>query len=224
VENQNIGETMTFDDVDIFILTHPSKKCLTHNYLEGLTYSTYVNEDWRYDQKFKMHKLARPLKDVRKNEKGHFRCYRGHQEMLKKSVKPYTLIFEDDAVPKEPLWKDIIKNSFWLLEHEGYELISYHSRIPKKYNGFIKKRFRHQGHQYIELFAANNGVKWGLGSLCYIIKNNVKNKIINKPYCGIPIDIFIMNFFNCCILHPSCFHHERRHGSIIESSKIPPRK
>ena len=207
---------MNFKDLDIFILYNIRKQCLTTKYVGDVPHTSYNNTDWDLPKRINYSAKANRLKDVKNQILGAYRCYRGHQEMLKLAQDDYILIFEDDAVPNKDNWRDLVVNSVELLNQ--YEVVSLHTRPPK--TGMrIKKRFAHKGHQYIELNSSRDGIKWGLGSLAYLIKKENASRIYDRKFDGMPVDLILHNEFKACSLHPSCFDHDRRHGSLIEVKK-----
>lgn len=199
--------------LDIFILTNKKKKCLTEQYLSNINYQIYKNQDWDLPSNFKPRGKAKKLRDVIEHQLGQFRCYRGHQEILKRAKKDYILVFEDDAIPNENNWQKLIEDALELLDK--YDVVSLHARKPKR-PWLVESRIKHKNKQYVKIKVdQKSGFAWALGSLCYLISKNKAQKIINEPYKGVPMDLYLYTYYNTIIMYPSCFNHDCSNGTLI---------
>lgn len=203
---------MKFKDTEIFILKNKRKTCLTENFLNDYKYNSYLNPDWDMPKRFKPKGVANKLNMVKKYQLGQFRCFRGHQEIWKMAKEKHILIFEDDANPNCHNWKEIVHDSIDLLDK--YDIVSLHARTPS-IGLKIKTKVKHKNNEYITLDSSDYGLKWALGSLCYLINTKVVKDKTKLEYTGIPIDLYLYNNFNSLILCKSCFDHDRKHGTLI---------
>jgi hypothetical protein len=147
------------------------------------------------------------------NQVGALRCYKGHQDALKlvDSSKPYILVFEDDAIFSEDPRSKIIAAAMLL---EKYEIVSLHGRNLN--NNYEEINF----HDY--LFVTPNfdySIKQIHGSLAYLIKQENKNKIIDRPFDGLPMDLYIASNFKFAVIKDSPFVHNTNVKSVLGEAK-----
>ena len=146
------------------------------------------------------------------NHTGHLRCFRGHQDALKKSTADCTLILEDDAIPNNPEWTSIVAHSMTFLDK--YEVISMHGRAWHP-DAFNISEMRGPAVKIAEPKVQRSGSVWVQGSLAYLIRKDAKQRLIEKEYDGFPIDIFLCNMFDFALIHPSPFDHGS--GHVVKS-------
>lgn len=210
---------------DVIILGTEKKPILTLDYVQGLNYKVYYNKDWDLPN-YTRSKLGRVIPNVKKHEPGPYRCFRGHQEALKLAETDMILMLEDDAVPNVKCWHKVVKDSAKLLDR--YDVVSLHVRSAKKnkivWDRFFKHRRRKYGIVgYITrrdlITKEQRKLKWALGSLAYLTTKKFAKKISRSKYKGVPMDLFIANCTNSCMLVNSCFDHDRKHGSLVQNRK-----
>lgn len=203
---------------DVVILGTRHKKIITTDYMNGLTYHVYYNKDWPLP-KFTRSKLARAIPNVRKYEPRPYRCFKGHQGALSLAKTDKMLVLEDDAVPNRPSWHQVVVDASELLDE--YDVVNLHARGDITW----AKTFKFKGRDYgIVGFTGRRDIdtkeprkiKWALGSLAYLTTKKYADYIMSLPYEGVPMDLFLVNQTNNCILMNSCFDHDRKHGSIIQ--------
>lgn len=153
---------------------------------------------------------------------GAWRCFRGHQEALRLSRKPYTLVFEDDAIPNNPEWKDIAVDSLYLLNY--FDVVSLHGRMLRSNSdsfNYGNRKYVLPG-LYLYRRRAADGTenetlsRWCCGSLAYLIGPKVRQRIIESEYDGFPMDILLSDRYKFCVLEPSPFDHPKE-GSLVNT-------
>lgn len=145
---------------------------------------------------------------------GPYRCFRGHQEALRKTTGEVILVFEDDAVPDDPnSWMASVERCVPLLDK--YEVVSLHGR-----NIVNPTEFELDGIKLVIPGGPEHSkVRWSLGSLAYLVKRPTAERIMRAQYEGLPMDLFLATEFNFCVLKDSDgkpFRHDRQHGSLVE--------
>lgn len=150
---------------------------------------------------------------------GPYRCFRGHQEALAASMAavdaPAILVLEDDALPIERSWMQIVLTSLPMLEH--FEVVSLHGRYQTNVVGHTD----HRGIRFNELAPIDKGgvqMVWQLGALAYLVNRATAAKICALQWDGYPIDLVICNDFSFRVMQSSPFQHDRRHGSLVETA------
>lgn len=205
-----------FNNLEIIIVANKRKEILTTNFLKNIPHRIFYTND--YDIPKDLY-----IKDEYKykynnafiNGLGTYRCFRGHQDAIKSSTKDNILIFEDDAVMKNPQWIDILYKSLSLLD--THEVVSLHGRKIEKGNE-INKVFNNLKVNNLDFWERkNNSELWIQGALSYLINKKTKDKIVNYIYDGFPFDMFICNYFSFCVIKDSPFYHDRKMGSLIEN-------
>lgn len=203
-------------NIEIVVLATKKKDILTTKYLEpNIAHNVYINTDWEIPR----YTIPNNIKKLSSHgcEPGPFRCFRGHQEMLKTANSPKILALEDDAVPNTPEWQQIVVDSSDLLNQ--YDAVSLHARHIQG----IKNKFKHKDRWYATLQPTNNeqvqGVCWALAALAYLVGPNGRKKLCDEQYIGMPFDILLYNI-NTCILLDSPYDHDRRFGSVIENRMV----
>ena len=203
---------------DIVILGTKHKKILTTDYMGGLNYNIYYNRDWPLPN-FIRSKLARAIPNIRKHEPRPYRCFKGHQGALSLIKTDKILVLEDDAVPNKSSWHQIVVDASELLDE--YDVVNLHARGDIVW----ARAFKYKGRDYgiVDFIDRRDidtkeprKIKWALGSLAYLTTREYAHHIISLPYEGVPMDLFLVNQTNNCILMNSCFDHDRQYGSIIQ--------
>ena len=199
---------------DIFVVASKKRPSLVTEYLTKIEHTVYYTPDYDLPQNWEVN--PNYLNYV-ENHIGAYRCFRGHQDVLKMMTKDMALVFEDDAVPNRNDWLEIANKSIKMLEQ--FEIVSLHGRMIMG----IKNKVVLDDLNFVELSPVKFDVyknrkvflKKSFGSLAYLIKKNIAQRIIQKKYEGYPMDLYLMNEFCACILEPSPFDHDRRHGTLI---------
>lgn len=147
------------------------------------------------------------------NALGTYRCFRGQQDAIRKVQKEFGLIFEDDAVPNCKEWMDVVLAGLPLLKE--VDSINYHVRNLSLDKPCLSKTIN--GHTFT---IRPNGVKVYLhAAMAYIIKRDLRNRIVDSPFDGYPFDLLLPNTFSTALIHKSPFEHDRRFGSLVENPK-----
>lgn len=198
--------------MEIVVVGCEHKEIITTEYLirDKIPYSVSMTPDYEYDP----NTLDPRLNSHNINPTGALRCFMGHQLALRNSKEDYTLILEDDAVPLFDDWHQIIEQS--IPELKIYDVVLFNLRRAKPLSQYFKADpFR----TYVTDIEMQNGVKWGLGSLAYLVGPEGRDQILKHSYDGLPMDLFLTNRMNFCWLYsPDLFQHDRKHGSIVETA------
>lgn len=205
----------TGNDIGIVVVASVRRPPTITKYLDDhkLPYRVFETPDYPVPDKRDW-----PWDWMNKYTPGAWRCFRGHQEALKLSDKPVTLVFEDDAVPNSVPWWEITLKAAALLRY--FEVVSLHGRmIPRdsqafNYNDrmFVIPSLRREARKGEEVLA-----RWCCGSLAYLVGEKTKRKIIDSEYDGFPMDILIADRYKFCVLEPSPFAHPNVHGSLVNT-------
>lgn len=185
------------------VTEHLKRKELDYKVFTTPDYPVPDERDWPWDW---MNKLT----------PGAWRCFRGHQEALKLSTKPYTLVFEDDAIPHRD-WYETAVDSMYLLNF--FEVVSLHGRMIRPGS----ERFTYGTKTFIvpAVYHYRRGEnetmsRWCCGSLAYIVGPKVRQRIIDSEYDGFPMDILIADRYKFCVLDPSPIEHPTV-GSLVNT-------
>lgn len=201
-------------EFDILVVATRKRPSLITEYLNDIPYKINYTNDYELDRAWKPNLK---YENYVENHTGAYRCFRGHQDVLKMMEKNIALVFEDDAVPNREDWIDIVKQSLSLLSE--FDIVSLHGRNImgiSKINEIGKLKFVELNPVPFLVYRNRKVVlKKSFGSLAYIIKRKEADKIINTEYDGYPMDLYLVNEFKACILEPSPFNHDRRHGTLI---------
>lgn len=183
---------------DVVVVTNARKRALTLDYLTEILHQVTVTPDYQMPSEYVLALT------------GQYRCFRGHQDALRLSKMPMTLVFEDDAVPNRRDWMDIAIQASKLASR--FEIVSLHSRDIKP------EQWKRESVDGLgNIFYRNvPGHLQAHGTLGYIISETGKKKFLSTPWDGFPIDLLMANRFNFCTLETSPFDHDRREGSLID--------
>jgi hypothetical protein len=126
------------------------------------------------------------------------------------SAKRYTLIFEDDASPKDNEWLETITEAISLLSY--FDVVSFHGRQ------WDLKAFQlvHENPKYI--FPKKEYDPWIVAALAYLVdKENPKiQKLLDRVYDGMPYDLLLYKSLSYCLRIETPFIHDRSEGTLIE--------
>lgn len=205
------------EDLDIVVVSNRHRPALITDYLKNIPHQVSYTEDFEIPDGLDISNFNY----LNNSTIGAYRCFKGHQEALKLSSKPYVLVFEDDAVPNKQNWLDAVDFGIDLLER--FDVVSLHGRNMRGVVSVAKAK----NWRYVCLKNVNQHIKaeknffgkWALGSLAYIVKRDLANQLIASTYDGLPMDLLLVNRFNACVFDPSPFDHDRKHGSLVDKPK-----
>jgi hypothetical protein len=203
---------------DIIVVASHDRQAVITDYLSAYEHKISYAPKYPFPRRYVPHPDFRSLGI--KHHVGPFRCFRGHQDALKKSTENTMLVFEDDALPSVDNWHDIAERSTPLLDH--YEIVSLHGR-----NIIVDGTFDFDGLKFTIPGPASAKIKWSLGSLAYLLRKETAEKIIKMQYRGLPMDLLLASQFSFCTLSAPCedgpsdspFLHERKFGSLVEKAR-----
>lgn len=209
---------MIRNDIDVVVLGTKHRHIITSDYLKNVPHSIHYSNDYDLPDGLRADDRYSHLSAV-KCLLGHYRCFRGHQEAIASTNKPYILVFEDDAVPNTENWHDIVNQSVSLLDH-GYEITSLHGRgyTPKK----LSDDFVSLKHDDLTFYGRKDSSKLVIvkgACLAYLLKRETVNKVLSFQFLGCPMDVHLANDYSFCFLYHSPFNHDRRLGSLVEKPK-----
>lgn len=234
-------------DIEVWVLTHPSKPAITPATLQTLDvpHHVYQNPDWDWPPdhpELTTNRSAKP--HVQGYALRQYRAFRGHQEILKLSQAPFTLVFEDDmAVEENTTPEDVerhIAGARRFISSMQYDAVSFHGRAQSPPGSAITLF----GREYVELSLITqdkpgqqyflmpvtqgyNGkyadyvFRWHEGCLAYLVGPAGRDKWQAAGHgSGMPCDLFLVNELRTLVMRNSLFHHDMTHGSIIAASII----
>jgi GR25 family glycosyltransferase involved in LPS biosynthesis len=209
-----------FDNLEIIIVGNKRKKIITTDFLKDIPHRIFYTTDYDLPKDFKVKTQFLKYESACDHALGAYRCFRGHQDAIKSCTKENILVFEDDVVPNNNSWLDIISLSFDVLNK--FQIVSFHGRGFDK-NKFDSYIFNDLSFLYKKSYIPFNE-SYILGSpLSYIIRKSNISKLINDEYVGNPYDLYIANEFDFCVLEKSPFDHDRKMGSLIDIDVLPPK-
>jgi len=94
-------------DIEIFIVATKRKPVLTTEYLKGIDYCLNYTPDYELEPAWRVSPI---YVDYVENQICAYRCFKGHQDVLKKMNSDIALVFEDDAVLIEKTGVIVLKN------------------------------------------------------------------------------------------------------------------
>lgn len=233
--------------IGVHVLTSTRKTATTPKMLELLDvpHQVYVNPDWELPASHPERVTDRSNRPgVREYAIRQYRAYRGHQEILRRSNTPFTLVFEDDAsldprFPKELIRRHLLAAPRFLsAANFSYQAVSFHVRKPF---GFCRHVVRY-GQLYAELLTDTqtgsghqnflrpvqtgyggryNGFrfKWHEGCLAYMVSAAGRQRWLDADHGhGMPCDLFLANELNTIVLCDSFFLHDATYGSVISGN------
>ncbi len=206
--------TSIAENLDIVVLSHPRKKCLTSEYLTnaGIRFIEHTGKDYEWGDT-KIHEAYLPLTG---GNIGQYRCYRAHQDGLALASKDYVLVLEDDAIPNRPDWADIVLKA--VKDLDAFNIISLHGRDWEKYPAGRVPDSNLLIPSPVQI-SSRLVARWVLGSLAYVLpRNGVVFETIKNPYIGLPMDLYIANMEQFALVDPSPFDHVRTEGSLIDTA------
>jgi len=233
-----------WDDVEIVVMTHPSKVSLTCQTLKQLDwpYSEFVNPDWEMPPdhpEWQEDRSYRPL--VRGYALRQYRAFRGHQEMLRNADPDRcTLVFEDDMSLRKDTTPELVLANIracarLLRDEPQYDAVSFHGRETTPfetcrwlagypYGELSVQKQTGPGHQAFlrplaRLFPEKYGdylFRWHMGCLGYLAGPSARDKWVAAGHGhGMPCDLFLVNELNTLVLQESFLHHDELYGSLM---------
>lgn len=191
---------------EIVVVSNKKRKSLIEPYLANIPHKVSLTPDYNLPENFQ---CSSEYSGLVINHIGAYRCFRGHQDALKLcSDNANTLVFEDDAVPKNMDWLNTCEKVSELIAF--YECVSLHGRQ------FDLTCFDKQKIEDIEYYSPKTKKEWIVAALAYIITPEAKNKLLSYVYNGCPLDLLVYWQFQYCVIEPSPFNHNRREGSLID--------
>jgi hypothetical protein len=203
-----------FDELSIVVVANHHRKPLIVSYLENFVpFSISYTKDYELSEDFTPWPQYKELVQHRKGHIGQHRCLEGHKDALRLAENDNILVLEDDAVPINTNWLEIVKKSMKLLD--DFEIVSIHSREPN-YNIYKKKIIDRKLN--IVCYSPKDNVtpRRALGTLAYLIRKENIPRLESHNYNGLPIDLFLCNCFTFCFIEKSPFMHDRSQGSLID--------
>lgn len=196
-------------NLDIIVVANHHRKALILNHLNGITHKVSYTPDYTLPKDFKptVSGLVQPWCHL-----GVYRCFKGHQDAIKMCEKDNVMIFEDDAVPNNPDWINIVADSISLLD--TFEMVSFHGRC---YDRPLYKEFKEirPGNNF--LYIPNKSGRICVhGALAYMLNRRTFDRVLSWEYIGDPIDTLLVNSLNFCLLEKSPFDHDRSEGSLLD--------
>lgn len=195
---------MSPDDLSVVVLTTGKRKNYATSVL-NFPHRIYLNKDWEYpkDQSnfhpFHNQACGSPKTLV-------YNVFRGHQECLKLTTKPFVLMLEDDAKPCPDWFEKLDKISCMLGEYDLIQLFSSDYESDKRFNcgGFNFHTLKQK-----------NGFKWSTGAVAYFTSRKIALKLSEEEYIGIAFDNHMNHFYNAVVLDKNnfIFGHDGEFGS-----------
>ena len=154
---------------EIVVVTSAKRRALILPHLEGVEHKISVTPD--YD----LHAYFVPgVTGLTHNHVGTYRCFRGHQDAIAKATADNVLIFEDDAIPKNNQWVEVVEKVIEKISE--YDLISLHGRAYKLSD------FTSIDHGIIKPKSPD---KWVVAALAYIVNRRSYSKLLNFKYISL---------------------------------------
>lgn len=190
--------------MDIVVVSNVHRPALIAEFLKGLPHKISLTEDYELPDGFVPTTvgLVQPSCHVR-----HLRCFKGHQDAIKKADEGPVLVFEDDAVPNVSDWHSQVVAALPLLDK--FEMVSFHGR------GYVEKLYEEKVTGFLEIIEPKDR-KWVVGALAYLVRLDAVKKILTWVYDGTPIDILLYNELTFCMMTNSIFNHDRSQGSLLD--------
>ena len=194
------------NNVCVAVVSDKRRKSLIEPHLLGIPHIQSVTPLFNLPSGFEP-----KVRGLTHNHLGTYRCFKGHQQALLRSLQESShdaiLIFEDDAVPKNPNWVEIMDEAVSLLE--TFEVVSLHGRA---YNATQYEPVpNHEG--YLE---PNDPRQWIVAALAYLVRRETAEKIIGMEYDGVPFDLRLYYDYQYCVIADTPFVHDRSEGSLVD--------
>jgi hypothetical protein len=187
-------------------------------HLAGVAHRVSCTPDYPPPARVRRHPMARCLYVV--NPLGAYRCYRGHQDALALASGDAVLVLEDDAVPNRADWLDVVGAAMPLLSR--FEVVSLHAREARA----IDETIACGDHSFHTLLPTTRRrllrsvrMRWCQGALAYLISRSAADRLVARPWDGLPVDHCLPNEFRFCVIGASPFDHDRRQGSLLERAR-----
>lgn len=203
------------NSIEVWVLTCGEREPVTVKHLEkaGVEHQVYRNEDWDEPSVAKPNRLiAHEVNDPRLKRYyglGAYRCFRGHQEILKRVEWPCVLVLEDDVKPANHAWASVlaavqaVKQRFSVASLSARDIVT---AGREKIGGMEWHTVRSgRGRRF----------KFALGSQAYLTTREVGHRIAELKWDKLPYDLVLYNKFHTGILQPVSFYHVNQ-GSLIK--------
>ncbi len=189
-------------DFEIIVVSSKNRKALTDKWLKDIPHQVSLTPNYELPKNWEptVHGLVN-------NHLGAYRCFRGHQDALRKGIKDNILILEDDAIFNVSNWLSIISDSVELLGH--YELVSFHGRQ-------FDSNYFESVPGFDEYLTPNCSNPWIVAALAYMVNRKSVKRLLAYKYDGTPWDILLYRNFHYCLMEYSIFEHDRSEGSLID--------
>lgn len=202
---------LEFDNLDIVVVTNNGRQPTITQYLSGIKHIVYNNPNHNFPNNIK---LNMDLTRLAWSPISAYRCYMGHIGAIKRSTKPYVLVFEDDAKPNRGDWLDIVISSIELMK--SAEVISFHGR---EWSGDLASLYiKHDNLKFVKPAPMANDKynrTWCLSAQSYLINDTTRNRLINWDYDGLPMDFILPSRFNFYVMEKTCFDHDKTKKSLM---------
>jgi len=151
------------------------------------------------------------------NQVGALRCWRGHQDALKRfleSKNDAALVMEDDAWPNTPVWTTVAALTMQLLDE--FDAVSLHGRAFRHEDFDARPLDPKTLTERSVLVPKAQGQTWVQGSLAYLIRRDAAERWVADSYNGYPSDLYLCNRHKFALIDPSPFDHNRTYKSLID--------
>jgi hypothetical protein len=161
-----------------------------------------------------------------------YRIFRSHQDAAAKFLKtgePIGLFFEDDAVPVDDNWANVVNEAVSLLTPQPStptSPVTENKQVFYLYGReFEAGRFQTRGSigkyevKTLRNGAANQTEDFGgrvkvFGSLAYLLTQYAARDFVRTDWGGVPVDVVLADLCQFRFLSPSPFVHDRSQGSL----------
>lgn len=201
---------------DIKIVSHELRRPLITDYLDklNLNYQVSNTPDYPYDGQY----VVDSWNVMNCNPVGAYRAFRGHQKALSESYKPYTLVFEYDAVPLVNNWLDVLIQNSHHIDQTG--LLFLHLRAEPVSYSHISSFGKIASDIAFGQVVGGITVKKGLGALAYMVDTPTRNEILKEKFTGVAYDILLTNDYKFrWLCEPDLFLHDDKQGSLTDGHK-----
>jgi hypothetical protein len=198
-------------DFEIVVVANHHRKALILDHLKDVPHTVSYSLDYNLPDDFKVEDPGWVQPTIPCHT-GVYRCFRGHQDAIKKCTSDNILLFEDDAVPNTSDWLQIVQDSLEYLQN--FEMVSLHGRDYYKVLFCNYKEIR-PGNNFL-IMPTKDKPPFICGALAYLLNRKSFEQVLSWNYIGMPIDILLYYKLNFCLLEKSPFNHDRSQGSLID--------
>jgi hypothetical protein len=204
--------------LDIVVVANPHRSPLVVGHLGERAHRVSYTPDYPLPALARRHPMAACVYVA--NPLGAYRCYRGHQDALRLATGEAILVLEDDAVPNRSDWMEAVAVAATLLPR--FEIVSLHARGARA----IDETIVLEGHRFHTLLPTTRRrllrsvrMRWCQATLAYVISRAAAQRLVARPWDGLPIDHCLPNEFRFCLIGSSPFDHDRSQGSLLERAR-----